>query len=298
MDPASINNDPVRTAQAQGTRWLFRQPQHRIAIIGGSRRYILVDLAELWLYREVLFFLVWRDLKVKYRQTYLGIIWAVLHPMIAVGVFTLVFSKLIGVSFGSIPYPLFVLCGLVPWNFFSRAVQSLTSSVVGNQDMVKRVYFPRLAIPIAAMLSALVDMALGFVIVSGALVYFLTVPPAQVFLLPVFLLVMMAAVLGVGLCLAAANVRYRDVGHIIPFGIQLLLFLTPVVYPANLMPDAWLILYSLNPMVGVLEGLRWCILGTPLDWVTVACSCPCSVGLLLIGLTYFARAERTFADVI
>jgi lipopolysaccharide transport system permease protein len=196
------------------------------------------------------------------------------------------------------PYPLFVLCGLVPWNFFSRAIASMTGSLVSNQELVRRVYLPRMTIPISAMLSSVVDMLLGFVIILGALAYFSVVPSVQLLLLPFFLAILAASTLGIGLTLAAINVRFRDVGYIVPFALQLLLFVSPIVYPASIMPEAWRPLYSINPMVGLIEAVRWSVIGTEPDWHMVAISATCSIVLLVLGMIIFARAERAFADVI
>ncbi len=271
---------------------------HIVAIIDPSLKRPILNLREIWHFREVVFFLVWRDMKVRYRQTYLGLLWAVLQPMIAMSVFSIFFGKLVGVPSNGIPYPLFVLCGLVPWNFFSKAVGSMTGSLIGSQELVKRVYFPRIAIPMSAMLSCVADMVPGFAIVFIALAVFATAPVVQIVLLPAFVLVMMAAALGLGLALSAWNVRFRDVGHIVPFALQILLFMTPIVYPGSLMPEAWRPLYSLNPMVGIVEAIRWCVVGTPADWGMVAISAVSSVLLLACGLVAFSRAERALPDLI
>jgi lipopolysaccharide transport system permease protein len=269
-----------------------------VTIVDPSLRRPILNLREIWAFRELVFFLVWRDMKVRYRQTYLGILWAILQPTIAVSVFSIFFGKLVGVPSNGMPYPLFVLCGLVPWNFFSRAVGSMTGSLIGSQELVKRVYFPRIAIPMSAMLSCVMDMVPGFAIVLVALAVFATAPAVQVVLLPVFVLVMMAAVLGLGLALSAWNVRFRDIGYIVPFALQILLFMTPIVYPGSLVPDAWRPLYSLNPMVGIVEAIRWCVVGAPVDWGMVAISTVSSVLLLACGLVAFSRAERVLPDLI
>jgi lipopolysaccharide transport system permease protein len=269
-----------------------------VTVIDPSLKRPIFDLGEIWAFRELVFFLVWRDLKVRYRQTYLGILWAVLQPMIAMSVFSIFFGKLVGVPSNGMPYPLFVLCGLVPWNFFSRAVGSMTGSLIGSQELVKRVYFPRIAIPMSAMLSCVTDMVPGFAIVLIALAVFSTAPAVQIVLLPVFVLVMMAAALGLGLALSAWNVRYRDIGYIVPFALQILLFMTPIVYPGSLVPEAWRPLYSLNPMVGIVEAIRWCVVGASADWSMVAISTVSSVLLLAFGLIVFSRAERALPDLI
>lgn len=267
-------------------------------VIEAGRRPILLDWAELWDYREVVFFLVWRTYKIRYRQTFLGVFWAALQPLIAMGVYTVVFGRLVGVPSEGFPYPLFVLCGLVPWIFAARSISAMTNSLLSNYELIQRVYFPRIAIPTAAMLSILPDMALGWLILIGALVFYGTMPPLQILLVPVFLLLLMAVTFGVGLIGSAVNVRFRDVGRLVPFALQTMLLLTPVVYPASLLPELWRILYAINPMVGIIGGFRWCILGIEPDWIAVAMSVVCTAAVLLGGLAVFARRETAFADYI
>lgn len=267
-------------------------------VIDPSRKRRLIDLSELWRYREVVFFLAWRDFKVKYRQTYLGVLWAMLQPLVAMSVFSVFFGRLVGISSNGAPYPLFVLCGLVPWNFFSRAVGSMTGSLVSNQELVKRVYFPRLIIPISAMAACLTDMIVGFALLFAALLAFGSWPAPQVLFLPLFVLVMAASATGLGVALSAINVRFRDVGYLVPFSLQIVLFMTPVVYPGNLVPPFWRPLYSLNPMVGVVEAVRWSLLGTPADWVMISISTLSSLALLVAGLAIFSKSERAFPDLI
>ena len=234
----------------------------------------------------------------KYRQTYLGVFWAIIQPIVTMGVFTFVFGKLVGVPTDGVPYPVFALSGLVPWNFFARGLSSMTGSLTGNQEMVRRVYFPRMAIPLSTMITAAADLSLGLAIVAVVMAGFQIMPPVQFVLLPLFLLQMMAATFGIGLILAAVNVRFRDVRYIIPFAIQTFLFLTPVVYPSSLMSAALRPVLGLNPMVGVLDGLRWCLFGTPPSWPAIGLSLLITIAVLVAGLAWFARAEREFADVI
>ncbi|WP_167484232.1 ABC transporter permease [Mesorhizobium tamadayense] len=267
-------------------------------VIDPSRKRRLIDLSELWRYREVVFFLAWRDFKVKYRQTYLGVLWAMLQPLVAMSVFSVFFGRLVGISSNGAPYPLFVLCGLVPWNFFSRAVGSMTGSLVNNQELVKRVYFPRLIIPMSAMAACLTDMIVGFALLFAALLAFGTWPVPQVLFLPLFVLVMAASATGLGVALSAINVRFRDVGYLVPFSLQIVLFMTPVVYPGSLVPHFWRPLYSMNPMVGIVEAVRWSVLGTPADWVMISISILSSLALLVAGLAIFSKSERAFPDLI
>jgi lipopolysaccharide transport system permease protein len=213
-------------------------------------------------------------------------------------IFSIVFGKLIGIPSSGRPYPLFVLCGLVPWNFFSRAIASMTSSLVNNQELVKRVYFARMAIPISGMLSAAVDMVPAFALLFIALAVFQSPLPLKILLLPFFIAIMLAATLGFGFALSAWNVRFRDVGYIVPFALQVLLFMTPIVYPSTLLPEIWRPVYSLNPMVGVVEGMRWCILQTPVDWTMVSVSIASSVVIFSFGVVVFSAAEKGLPDLI
>ena len=267
-------------------------------VIDAERVRPIFDGAELWHYREVVFFLIWRSFKVKYRQTYLGILWAVLKPLIGMGVFTVIFDRMIGVPSDGVPYPLFVLCGLIPWNFASRSINSATGCLIGDQELLKHVYFPRIAIPMAVVVAGLGDMMFGWTIFAAALIVFGTVPPLNSVLVPVFLLLMIAAVFGIGLMTSALNVRFRDIGYLVPFAITTALFMTPVVYPASLVPDAWQAVYALNPMVGIIGGFRWCLLDVPLDLTTTVISSICAIALLVGGLFLFSRGENTFSDYI
>jgi lipopolysaccharide transport system permease protein len=273
-------------------------PLPRTRVVSSDRRRPLVDWAELWAYREVTFQLIWRSLKARYRQTYFGLLWAAAQPLVALGVYSVIFGRLVGVPSEGVPYPLFVLCGLVPWNFITRSVLAMTGSVLSDQELVKHVYFPRLAIPISAFASSFSNTLFGLLILVGALAYYAVLPPPQVVLAPVFFALAAAVAMGVGLIAAALNVRFRDVGYAMPFATQTLMFLTPVIYPATLLPDSWRLIYAINPVVGIIGGLRWSILGIPADLPVLLISAACAVSLLLAGLWTFARNEDGFADVI
>ena len=258
-----------------------------------------LGLRELWHYRELLYFLTWRDVKVRYKQTALGAAWAVIQPLFMMLVFTLSFGKLAKVPSDGFPYPIFSFCALLPWQLFAHALTESSNSLVGNQNLITKVYFPRLVVPIAAVLGGLVDFAIAFVILLGMMVYYGIFPGWQILALPAFILFAIVTALAVGLWLSALNVQYRDVRYTITFLIQFWLFATPVAYPSSLIPARWRALYGLNPMAGVVEGFRWSLLGTPdfpgnLIWASVAV-----VLLLLVGgLFYFRRMEQEFADVI
>jgi lipopolysaccharide transport system permease protein len=259
---------------------------------------VSLDLRELWTYRELLFFLAWRDVKVRYKQTALGVAWAVLQPLLGMVVFTLVFGRLAKVPSEGIPYPLFSYAALLPWTFFSNAVTTSGASIVGSAQLITKVYFPRLIIPGAAVGATLVDFAIALVLLGGLmLAYGLGVGAGALLILPLTLLTVILA-LGVGAWTAAMTVRYRDFRHALPFAMQLWLFATPVIYPASLVPATWRPLLMLNPLTGIIEGYRAALFGRPLDGASVTISTVISVAALWWGARTFRTMERTFADII
>jgi lipopolysaccharide transport system permease protein len=264
-----------------------------------SRGWVSVKLSELWTYRELLYFLVWRDVKVRYKQTVIGIGWTILQPLTTMLIFTMIFGNFAKVPSDGVPYPVFVYTALLPWNLFAGALNRCTVSLVGNANLITKVYFPRLIVPASAVISGIIDFAIAFVFLLGMMLWFNIVPTWDAIALPIFLLLTLITALAVGLWLSALNVRYRDVGHTIPFLIQVWMFLSPVAYPASLVPEKWRLLYSLNPMAGVIEGFRWALVGKESPaFELIAISTGIVVALLLGGLVYFKRMERTFADVI
>ena len=270
-----------------------------VTVIRASQRPGLRDLGELWAYRELLYFLVWRDLKVRYRQTVLGVLWAIIQPLATTLVFSIFFGRLARMPSDGVPYPLFALAALVPWTFFAQALSQASNSVISSQELIRRIYFPRIAIPLAAVLPGLVDFVVAFLVLLGAMAIYGFFPGLAVFWLLPLVLLTAATALGVGLWLAAINVRYRDVRHIVPFLIQIWLFLTPIAYPSSLLSEPWRTVYGLNPMAGVVEGFRWALLGTgTAPGPMIAVSATMTALLLTGGVAYFRRMERTFADVI
>lgn len=264
-----------------------------------SKGWLELKLGELWQYRELLYFLVWRDIKVRYKQTILGAVWAILQPFLTMLVFSLFFGRLAKIPSEGVPYPIFVYTALVPWTFFSSGLTRGSDSLVGSANLVKKVYFPRLAMPIARVTAGLVDFVLAFIVLLGMMAYYHMLPTRNVVWLPVFVLLSIAIVLGVSFWLSALNVMFRDVQFITPFLAQFLLFVTPVAYPSSLLPRAWRGLYGINPMVSVVEGFRWALLGTSMDLMPVLAVSTASALLVLVsGAFYFRRMERTFADVI
>ncbi|HLH30340.1 MAG TPA: ABC transporter permease [Terriglobia bacterium] len=259
----------------------------------------LLDVRELWSYRELVYFLTWRDIKVRYKQTALGVIWVLLQPVAMMALFTIVFRRVSGVSPDGIPYSIFTLTALLPWQLFSRAITDSTTSLVTDQKLITRVYFPRIIVPISTVLAAIVDFLIASILLLAIVVYYGIPLHAQIIWTPVFFVLMIVAALGTGFWLSALNVEYRDVSHTIPFLNQFWFFLTPIVYSSSIVPDRWRFLYSLNPMTGVVEGFRWSILGTAhrpdnviLPSVAVA------IVLLISGTVWFRRRERTFVDII
>lgn len=278
----------------------LRSPESDIEtlVIQPRKSWWSVDLGELWRYREVVYFLIWRDFKVRYRQTVLGVAWAIIQPLLTVMIFTLVFGRLAGVSSGAIPYPLFALAGFVPWAFFSFGVGSATGSMISNQDLVKRIYFPRLAIPLAAVLSGCADLLIGLLLLAGCMLFYAQPVGGAMVLLPLFLVQAIAATIGIGLILSSANARFRDIGYAVPFALQVALLATPIAYPSSAVPEKWQMLYHLNPMAGAIDGVRLALFGMPID--TGACLVSAGVTLLTLvgGIFYFHRNERSLADIL
>jgi len=258
-----------------------------------------IGLRELWEYRELLYFLTWRDIKVRYKQTVLGAAWAVIQPLFMMLVFSLFFGKLAGVPSDGIPYPVFTFCGLLPWQLFSYSLTQASNSLVGSQNLITKVYFPRLVVPISAVLGGVVDFAIAFVLLLAMMFYYGIVPGRQILALPGLLLLAVLVALGVGLWLSALNVQYRDVRYTISFLVQFWLFATPVAYPSSIVPEKWRVVYALNPMVGVVDGFRWALLGKPESPGMPLLISVIVVFLLLSGgLYYFRRMEQQFADII
>lgn len=265
-----------------------------------SRGWIALNLRDLWRYRELAYFLTWRDVIVRYKQTLLGAGWAVLQPLLNMVVLSVIFGEFAKMPTGGIPRPIFTFAALLPWGLFSKALSDTGRSMLSNRSMITKIYFPRLIIPLASVLGGLVDFSIQFVILVGMMFYYQFAPTAAVFTLPLFILLALVTALGVGLWLSALNVLYRDVNYILPFLTQLWLLITPVAYSAQeVVPEQWQLIYALNPMVGVVEGFRWALLGaTPPPTGTLLISASISVILLITGMYYFRRMERTFADLV
>ena len=270
-----------------------------VIYIRPSSGWVPLNLRDLWEYRELLYFLVWRDIKVRYKQTVLGAAWAIIQPFFTMVVFSIFFGRLARISSEGIPYPIFSYTALVPWMYFASALAQASNSVVEHERVITKVYFPRLILPMASILSGLLDFAIAFTVLVGMMLFYGITPTTAIWTVPFFVLLVMMTALGVGLWLSALNVQYRDVRYTIPFLIQFWLFATPIAYPSSLVPEPWRTIYGLNPMAGVVEGFRWALLGkTHAPGPLLAVSALTVIGLLIGGLYYFRRMEDTFADVV
>ena len=267
--------------------------------IAPSKGWVPPKLRELWEYRELLYFLVWRDIKVRYKQTALGASWAIIQPFFTMLVFSLFFGHLGKIPSDGIPYPIFSFAALVPWTFFANGLSQSSNSLVGSSNLITKVYFPRLTIPLASVLSGVVDFALAFIVLLAMMLYYGLAPTINVLWLPLFLLLALITSLGVGLWLSALNVEYRDVRYVVPFITQFWLLATPIAYPSSLLHEPWRTIYGLNPMVGVVEGFRWALLGTnTAPGPIIAVSSAAALLILITGAFYFRRMEKTFADIV
>lgn len=270
-----------------------------ITRIEPTKGWVSLKLTELWEYRELLYFFIWRDIKVRYKQTVLGATWAIIQPFFTMVVFSLFFGKLAKMPSDGIPYPIFSFAALVPWSFFANGLNQASNSLVGNSNLITKIYFPRMSIPIASVLGGFVDFVLAFIMLIGMMVYYGMVPTTNVIWLPFFLMLAFITSLGASLWLSAMYVQFRDVRHIIPFLTQIWLYATPIVYPSSLLSEPWRTLYGINPMVGVVEGFRWALLGVhTAPGPIIIVSSFTAIGLLISGAFYFRRMEKTFADVV
>jgi lipopolysaccharide transport system permease protein len=270
-----------------------------VIVVKPSKGWISLKLAELWKYRELLYFLTWRDIKVRYKQTILGAAWAIIQPFFTMVVFSLFFGKLAKVPSDGLPYPIFAYAALVPWTFFANGLNQSSNSLVGNANLIRKVYFPRLVVPFSSVISGLVDFVLAFIVLIGMMLVYGIFPTINIVWLPLLLLLTLVSGLGVGLWLSALNVQFRDVRYTVPFLIQFWLFATPIAYPSSLLSEPWRTLYGINPMVGVVEGFRWALLGTDTaPGPIIVVSTLVASAILVSGAFYFKRMEKTFADIV
>ena len=279
---------------------MISKTQPQTTLIKPIRGWASLNLGDLWRYRELVYFMTWRDVMVRYKQTVLGASWAIIRPFMTMVVFSIFFGNLAKVPSDGLPYPIFTFTALLPWELFTSALNVASRSLVQNANMVTKVYFPRIILPLASVLAGVVDFFFAFLVLIGMMIYYNVRPGPAVWVLPLLLLLAMITSLGVGLWLSALNVLYRDIGYIIPFLTQFWLFITPIAYPSSMIPERWKLLYALNPMTGVVDGFRWALLGNQQSAPTImlAVSSLIAVGVLVSGLFYFRRMERQFADMV
>jgi len=271
----------------------------RVHVIRARRGRVGLDLRSLWSYRELIYFFIWRDVKVRYRQTVLGGLWAILQPFVTMVIFSIIFGRVAGISSDGLPYPIFAFTALLPWTLFASGVSQAANSLVGSQNLLKRVYFPRLALPVAAVVSGLVDLAFASLVLAAMMIFYHIHLSLSILLVVPLLLLALVTALGVGLWFAALNVRYRDIRYVVPFILQAWLYLTPVAYPSGLIHQPWRTVFAVNPTAGVVEGVRWAVLGTDTaPGPLIAVSTAAALVILAGGLHYFRQVEGTFADVV
>jgi lipopolysaccharide transport system permease protein len=263
-----------------------------------TKGWSALNLKEFWKYRELLYFLTWRDIKIRYKQTALGAAWAIIQPFFTMVVFSLFFGRLAKIDSDGVPYPIFSYTALLPWTLFAQSLNQASNSLVGSSHMITKVYFPRLVVPVSSVLSGVIDFFIAFIVLIGMMIFYRIWPTWGSIYLPFFLLLTLITGLGVGLWLSALNVQYRDIHYMVPFLIQFWMFATPIVYSSSILPEPWRTLYGLNPMVGVVEGFRWALLGTTPPGPMIVLSTAMAIFLLISGTYYFRRLERTFADVV
>jgi lipopolysaccharide transport system permease protein len=273
-------------------------PEEPLLSIRPGRKWAPRDFLSLWSDRELLYFLTWRDIRVRYRQTLLGALWAITQPLFTMIIFTLFFSKLAKIPSDGVPYPLFAYAGLLPWIFFSNAVNHSSNSLVGNAHLITKIYFPRVLIPTASVAAGLVDFSVAFAMLALLMVYFGVAPTWNLLLLPLLVVMTAALALGVGMWMSALNVKYRDIRFALPFALQLLMFMTPIIYPSSLVPAPWRHVLSINPLAGIIEAYRSSLYGRPFNWQTLLQATAVTLLLLVVSSFYFHKTERTFADLV
>jgi lipopolysaccharide transport system permease protein len=299
-DAIAMLDSPSDTPQSNNPQSAIRDPQSAKPLVsiraGGG--FSSVDLKSLWAYRELLYFLTWRDVKLRYKQTVLGAAWAVIQPLFTMIIFSIFFGKLAGMPSDGIPYPLFAYAAVLPWTFFSNAVISSGNSLVGSSHLITKVYFPRMIIPAAAVAAGLIDLMIAFGILIVLMIYYGVGLSWNLLMVPAMIALTALLAVSVGMWTSALNVKYRDVRYALPFAIQLLMFVTPIIYPISLAPARWRWVFLLNPLAGIIEGYRSAFFGRHFDWSALAISVAITLGLLLYAASYFRRVERTFADII
>jgi lipopolysaccharide transport system permease protein len=290
----------IQASLSDNPQSAIRNPQSEkpLVTIRAGGKWAAIDLKSLWAYRELLYFLTWRDVKVRYKQTALGAAWAIIQPLFTMIIFSIFFGKLAGMPSDGIPYPLFAYAGLLPWTFFSNAVNGSGNSLVGSANLITKVYFPRMIIPGAAVAAGLVDLLVAFVILIVLMVYYQVGVTVHIMMLPALIVLTTLLAIGVGMWMSALNVKYRDIRYALPFAIQLWMFATPIIYPLSLVPERWQWLLKINPLSGIIEGYRSSFFGRPFDWQSLSISALITLVVLIYAAYDFRRMERTFADIV
>ena len=275
-------------------------PETPLFVIEPRSSWVALNLRDLWSYRELLYFLTWRDIKVRYKQTFFGVAWAIMQPLFTMLVFTLFFGRLAGMDARTegMPYPLFAFAGLLPWTFFANAITNSGNSLVGSANLITKVYFPRMIIPGAAVTAGLVDLGIGFILLFGLMIYYQVTLTWTLLMLPVMVILTALLAVGVGMWLSALNVKYRDIRFALPFVIQLWLFVSPVIFPSSILPENWRWVMALNPLTGIIEGYRSSVFGRPINWTALGISAVITLVLLIYASYSFRRMEKTFADIV
>lgn len=277
---------------------LHQLPEKPLVVIQPSKSWVALNLRDLWLYRDLLYILTERDIKVRYKQTILGALWAIIQPLFTMLIFTLFFGRLAGMPSDGIPYPIFAYAGLLPWTFFSNAVTNSGNSLVGNSNLITKVYFPRMIIPIASVGAGLVDFAIAFSLLVVLMFYYGVGLTVNILMVPVLVVLTALLAIGIGMWMSGLNVKYRDVRYALPFLIQLGMFATPIIYPASIVPEKWRWLLALNPLTGIIEGYRSAFFGKPFDWVALGISALIALSILVYSAYSFRKMEKTFADIV
>jgi lipopolysaccharide transport system permease protein len=299
LETAAAPQTATITRAATPPNTPYSLPDNPLVVIEPSKSWVALKLGDLWTYRELLYFLTWRDVKVRYKQTLLGVLWVIIQPLFTMLIFTLFFGRLAGIKSDNLPYSLFAFSGLLPWTFFANAISNSSNSLVGDSRLITKIYFPRIIIPMAAVMAGLVDFAIGSLLLAGFLIYYGVALTWGVLMLPVFLLLLTLLALGVGMQMAAWNIKYRDVRYALPFLIQLWMFASPIIYPSSMVPQKWKWLLALNPLVGIIGGFRVSIFGhQPFDWPALLIAAVITLVLLVYSLHSFQRMEKSFADII
>jgi lipopolysaccharide transport system permease protein len=294
-NPPALNNQVSKLQEIKGD---YQLPENPLVVIEPSRGWIPVNLRDLWQYRDLLYILTMRDIKVRYKQTLLGALWAIIQPLFTMLIFTLFFGKLAGMPSDGIPYPLFAYAGLLPWTFFSNAVTNSGNSLVGNSNLITKVYFPRMIIPAASVGSGLLDFLIAFGLLVVLMFYYGAALSINILMLPVLVILTSLIAIGIGMWMSALNVKYRDIRYALPFLIQLGMFATPIIYPSSLVPERWRWLLFLNPLSGQIEAYRSAFFGKPFDWLALGISTILTVAILFYAALTFKRMEKSFADII